>query len=158
MRKGDESVHRHTLAPIGDELEFQSHPLEIGSPSRLDFVRRKVAALLPRPTTRLGQVGHGLVFFLLSVTIVAACAYGIGQLVDHNSGLTHNRSLVLVFILLGAVIAAPALTVLPRGGGGSAWRASYGGTGGLAKYGMWQRHPAFWTALGIAIVAIGFAV
>jgi hypothetical protein len=130
MRKGDESVHRHTLAPIGDELEFQSHPLEIGSPSRLDFVRRKVAALLPRPTTRLGQVGHGLVFFLLSVTIVAACAYGIGQLVDHNSGLTHNRSLVLVFILLGAV----------------------------AKYGMWQRHPAFWTALGIAIVAIGFAV
>jgi hypothetical protein len=75
-------------SPIGDELQFQSHPLEIGSPSRVDFVRRKVAALLPRPTTRLGQVGHGLVFFLLSVTIVAACAYGIGLLVDHHFGLT----------------------------------------------------------------------
>jgi hypothetical protein len=36
----------------------------------------------------LGQVGHGLVFFLLSVTIVAACAYGIGLLVDHHFGLT----------------------------------------------------------------------
>jgi hypothetical protein len=100
MSQGDEDTPRRSwLTPIGDELQRSGLPLEPGKASVFAVVRR----LTRRPRNRVGSVVYGLGVFVLVVGALAALAYGIGLVVEHNSNLGHGLSLLVVFLVLGCV-------------------------------------------------------
>ena len=166
----EDTAHDHTLTPIGDEVELRSHPLEVAQPSKMDSVRRraaKVKRLIPKPKNRVEQVACGLVYFAIIVAGVAGLAYGLGLFVEDHSGLTHNLALLTVFLVVGAAVAAPPL-VLPFFSAIPARMYRFRRSDepsvddedgdDLPEYGMWQLHWAFWGALGISLLTMGFAV
>jgi hypothetical protein len=166
----EEPPHRHTVTPIGDQVEFRSHELEIGRPTVLDRLRRGLAVftrLAPRPKSRSGQVFYGLVAFLIIFAAAIAAAFGVGLLVEHHTTLTHNRAMITAFLIGGLGLGSPPLIIIPFGIPPRMYESPREPSEGsdneeeaydFVKYGVWQAHWVFWIILGTCLVATGFLV
>src|SRR5712691_10383489 len=77
-----EPPHRHTLTPIGDEVDFRSHPLEVGKPSFLDRLRR-LHHPAPPPATLEDRLLDGVRRLGIAVLLTSAAAIGLGLIVQH---------------------------------------------------------------------------
>jgi hypothetical protein len=177
-----EPEHRHTLTPIGDELEMRGKPLEPGKPSLLDDVERDAEwfrGLIPRPRTLKGRIALRLTVFGIVLGALAGAVYGIGVATEGYWGRGHDHSELIAFLIAGVCVGSTPLIIVPFG------RISMGmwywprnpqkperqsddeeeldqkeeahDMGTCGKYGIWEQNWVFWVTLGACLVVIGFA-